>query len=239
MLRKKGKSLSLLAENGETILIYIINPSQNAQYIWQLCEMFQNIFSAYASSARTTDNPSDLVLQILPFEWAATDFCTMTSSLQSYTRMAKILYDKCPLSVPSRSAYASGAAFQIAEQIPRKLDFKLTASNSYSPLKHSSTAHLGYCWNEGEDWLSAALVNDTGNKQWNASYHVGRVSYTWHCFAAVAREIWEVVGEAIDFATEECRVYIAKTEAFAETEIESMYISHSEPIFDANQSGAK
>lgn len=216
----------MLAGLHRTIVVYVVNPSDSSESIRKLCELFQTIFAAYASTLRMAENPSDLVLQILPLSWVGSETHITIPALGPCTRLAKIIYNKCPLSNAAQSPFDSGTAFQIARQVPRKIDFKVTASGTYSPLKHSPIAHLGYFWDAREDWLSVALTNDTGDLQWNASYHLGQVSNPRPYFAAVAKEIWEVVGESFDFTQDECKVFVAKVGAFTDTEIESKSALH-------------
>ena len=217
----KGKSLSALAGLNKTVVIYIINPSHGAKYIRQLCRIFQRTFHAYASAVRTIEEPSDIVLQLLPIGCVASDFNIMIPKLSLCTRIAKIIYDKCPLTQTAKSPYASGAAFQIAESLPKKLDFKLTSSDSYNPLKQLAVAHLGYYWEPQDRWLTAALINDTADRQWTASYHLGRGPHQMPHLAMVLEEIWKIVNDAIDFVPDDGRVYIAKTSLFLAEEIQS------------------
>ena len=198
----------------------MINPSEEPSSIRYLCEIFQRIFNAYASNTKPKDAPSDLVLQIIPLNWVATKSSLAIPLLGPCTRLAKIVYDKCPLLIDTSLPLNSGAAFRIADQFPKKIDFKLTASSNFSPIGHTPVAHLGYCWNKQANWLSFAFVNDTGDAQWSASYHLGLLSDPWPYFAAVAREIWDITGEATDFSQDECKVYIAKTEVMEPMEIE-------------------
>ena len=200
----------------------MIGSSEEDQSIWKLCELFQHIFTAYAANIRTAENPSDLVLQIVPFDWVGSESRIAIPSLGPCTRLAKIIYDKCPLSSRAKSPFTSGSAFQISQQLPRSINFKVTTSSSYSPLNYAPVAHLGYVWNEETSWLSAALINEFGDKQWSASYYIGQVSNPWPYFAAVTNEIWEIVGEAIDFTQDECKVYIAKLEPITKAEMQGM-----------------
>ena len=220
MLTSLGKSLSALAGFNNTILIYVVNPSNGTQSIRKLCELFRQTFNAYASNVRIANNPSDLVLQIIPIDWMGSESHVAIPSLRACTRLAKIIYDKCPLPDGTKSPFASGSAFQITEQLPRSIDFKVTTSNSYSPLNHTPVAHLGYVWNVQAHWLSAAVVNEIGDRQWSGSYHIGQRANPWPHFAAIAKEVWEIIGEAVDLKQDECTIYIAKTEPIANTEME-------------------
>ena len=219
-LTGSGKSLSALASSETTILIYMIGLSEKEQSIWKLSELFQHIFAAYAANVRTVENPSDLVLQVVPFDWVGSESRIAIPSLGPCNKLAKIIYDKCPLPSRAKSPFASSSAIQISQQLPKSINFKVTTSSSYSPLDYAPVAHLGYVWNEGSSWLSAALVNDFGNQQWSASYYIGQVSNPWPYFVAITNEIWEIVGEAIDFTQDECKVYIAKLEPIKKAEMQ-------------------
>jgi hypothetical protein len=209
-----------LASLGKTIVVYMVNPTESQSTLKRVCEKFHKLFEAYATALRATNNPSDVVLQIIPLHWVGYPSQLTIPSPQQCTRLANVIYNRCPLVEGTSSAYASGSLLQLTDRLPTSVEFRPSPSNNTHPLKHDEGIHLAYHWSEEAHWLSAAFIDNIGSKQWNASYYLGESLNPWPYFAAIAREIWEVVKEATNAPQRDCKIFIAKTHPFNPMEIE-------------------
>ena len=183
-----------------------------------ICAAFVKIFESYASNIRTA-RPSDLVLQIIPIRWITAESTIVLPSPTEYAKLAKLVYERCP--VRDAPPYATASLVELAEPLPKVLEFKLSTDTS-SVLRSASTAHVGYSWNRRSQWLSCAITDTLGSRHWTASFHVGLVvdsSRLRTIFEAIAREIWEILLEAMDRPG---RTFIVKDGLMTPIEIEGM-----------------
>ena len=222
-----GKSLSALAALEKTIVIYMTDPTNGKSSGRRLCELFQKTFEAYASAVRMANNPCDLVMQLVPLNWIGSPYRIAILSLRQCTRLANIIYDRCPLADSAYSAYSSVSLFELVKPLPKTVNFRLNSTQLSSPTKDAKLFYLGYSWNEQFCWLSAAFVDCIGSQQWSASYCLGQFSSRWSSFEAVAQEIWEVLEEAVHVSQDDCRVIVTKLEPLHSIERESKYSSYT------------
>ena len=198
----------------------MISPSQEIASLRRLCVAFIRIFEAYVSKIRLIQNPSDLVLKILPMDWVSSTSTITSSSPAKYTRLAKELYDRCPTLKLDASPYASASLFQLANPIPKSIEFKLSADFISSPFQHESAIHIGYSWELTSMWLSSALTDTLGCHHWTASYYFGPSFDPWIIFQAVAKEIWEIMLEAMNASQGNRRLFVAKDKPMTTKEID-------------------
>ena len=219
----------------------MVNISGKPSFLRKLCRLFQRIFDAYASSLRVTSDSGDLVLQLLPLDLVGSKSHLTIPRLEDCTRLAKAIYDKCPFLGSSSSPFSSGSMVQLTEPIPTTIDFKLNASFSFSPFRHNCMVHLGYSWEPLGNWLSATLTNQSGSRQWSASYHLGlnQDSFPWGKFALVVREISAIVRSSADMAQDHSHCFISKTSVFHPLELMSTYFTLHKKLADQSQFGAR
>lgn len=189
----------------------MVDPTNGQSSIRRTCELFQKIFEAYASAVRMANNPCDLVTQLVPLDWIGSSSRVAILSLRQCTRLANLVYDRCPPADPTSSAYSAASLFELAKPLPKALHFKLSSAHSSDPLQNAKVIYLGYCWNDRSRWLSAAFIDSTGSQQWSASYCIGQLSNQWSSFELIAQEIWAVIEEAFHVSQDDCRILVSKT----------------------------
>ena len=215
-----GRSLTPLATLGKTIAIYMINPHPGVRALYSLCTSFLKLFEAYASSVRHVRAPADMVLQVIPLSWIGSSSTISIQPPKSYIRLAKIVYDRCPVQGQDASPYASASLFRLADTIPKTLEFKLGADSPTSLFQHISAAHIGYSWKHGSRWLSSVVTDSHGCHHWTASYFLSLREDSWSIFRAAAKEIWETFLEVMDVSHGSHRLYISKSSPMLQAEID-------------------
>lgn len=221
--------LSDLASAGQTIVVYIVNPFCAISSLPRLCECFLQCFERYASSAKTytQENPSDLVLKIIPIGLVASNTTIAVPSPNQYISLAKDVYDRCPIesSTGDLSPYASASLIQLAENIPKTLSFRLTADPTTSLSMDHETLHVGYSWKSDSQWLCSSITDNLGTLRWNASYSFGdTVSNAWPTLTHFIREIWSGVVDVIGRSSHKYSVYVVKDQPIDQKEIDGTEI---------------
>ena len=203
-----------------TVMIYIIKPIEGNISLMEICALFQQIVEeAYTSPFRKLGQPSGIILQIIPSSLILSGLTQILPCLKQYSNIAKIVYDRCPPKKPLDSAYASGSMIQLAEALPTIIDFKLNLDSLAHPVRTPETFHLAYACTTDRRWLSMALIDTFGSKQWSAAYYLGDHSDFIPALAEIAREIFEIVQDAADSKSNYSLV-IVKTIKWTPSEIE-------------------
>ena len=210
----------------------MINPFHGVDTIFRLCVAFLKLFEAYASKIRLIQNPSDLVLKIIPMEWISSGSTYSSSSPASYLRLAKEVYDRCPSTQLESSPYASASLFQLADPIPRTIDFRLNADSASSLFQHEHIAHIGYSWVGESAWMTAAITDNLGCHHWVGSFSLRDSLDPWPSFQAIAKEIWEIMLEAMKAAEGNRRVFVAKDRPMLIKEVEGTYSHNCQLLAD-------
>ncbi|MCJ1477765.1 mediator of RNA polymerase II transcription subunit 13 [Lambiella insularis] len=224
--RSLGESLSHLASARQTIIVYIVNPFCAPSSLPRLCECFLKCFEKYASAASTVaqENPSDLVLKIIPMGLVASTTTVAIPSPSQYVRLAKDIYDRCPMesTLGDLSPYASASFVQLAENIPRSLSLRLTTDPTTRLSVDHETLHIGYSWRSGSQWLCSSLTDNLGKLRWNASYCFGDTSSNlWPTLLHIIHEIWSGVVDIVGRSSHKYTVYVVKDEPLEQKEIEA------------------
>ena len=175
---------------------------------------------------RTTSRsePSAMLLKVLPIEWVASRTTIPIPLPKAYASLARNIYDRCPAdSVPT--PYASASLVQLAETIPKTLDFRLSANPVSSIAQNNTVLHIAYSWSSSSQWLCTSVTDKLGTLQWNASYCFGATILTpWPLFREIAKEIWEGSLEMVDGRDNKRKMYVVKDEPMAQEEMEGMIL---------------
>ncbi|MCJ1392871.1 mediator of RNA polymerase II transcription subunit 13 [Xylographa bjoerkii] len=220
-----GEKLSQLACARETIIVYMVNPFCPMYSLPRLCECFLRCFEKYVSSTIVNSHakPSDLVLKLLPISWVASTTTIALSSPKEYIRLVKDVYDRCPANNSERglSPYASASLVQIAEDIPKTVNFSLAAEPTMCLTQENEAVHVGYSWDFDSEWLSSSITDNFGRLQWNASYSLGdTVLDPWPAFTLIIQEIWKGLIEMIGQRKQQFHVYVAKDTPIDQREVD-------------------
>lgn len=116
--------------------------------------------------------------------------------------------------------------YRLAEEIPRAINFKLTADTPTTLAQRNVSFHVGYSWSSDFHWLCSSITDNVGIRQFNASYWLGGAtpSNPWSAFLDIAKEIWESLLEIIDARRGTYRVFIAKDDLMAPEEVDGIYV---------------
>jgi mediator of RNA polymerase II transcription subunit 13 len=198
----------------DNFVIYMINPfGDNHRGLMELCASFWTLYETYraavASPSHKVSRP-DVVLQVLPIRYIAGLRAPIIMDSAFFQKLTREVYDRCPPAIPdttaSRLPIESGAAVQLEQPLPRKIDFKLQADPPPDLLHEGSNLHLGYAKSNNGEWVSVAWTDGTGKYQASASYClVGR-----RTFIDVARVIWQSTLEIMQARRVAWRLCIAR-----------------------------
>ncbi|KAJ9640506.1 mediator of RNA polymerase II transcription subunit 13 [Coniosporium tulheliwenetii] len=212
-----GKALSALDyDHGEAkadaIVIYLVNPFRTSRAFWNLCSAFWTLFNVYRQGcqAQPESGPKpDLVLQIVPIKYIASFQELVVLDPNTYFRLAREVYDRCPPSAPpsDRSALRiyGGASIQLEEPVPKIIPFRLQADPPSDLLHENSYMHVGYAVSINDDWITVAWTDNTGKYQatiWEATIEImqqRRVSWRL-CIARAGTMSREELDTWISFA---------------------------------------
>ena len=221
---ESGQVLVESTFSGQTVVIYMVNPFTKPAFLPRLCESFLCCLKKFEWGYGPGDR-NDLVLKVLPISWVASRTTIPLPSPKEYAALAKDVYDRCPVTPSSRnpSPFASASLVQLAEAIPKTLDFRLTANPSTGLARNNSALHVGYSWRRDSQWLCVSVVDNLASHQWNASYCFGTaLSDPWPTFREIAKEIWRGILDMIDEPQAKRFVYLIKDELLAQEEIDGI-----------------
>ena len=196
----------------------MVNPYHPIKALPYLCTAFTRAKEHCHDFATARD--LHLVLKVLPLSLFAVRDTLALPSPSVYRQLARDVYDLCALHTPSLELpeMTSSTLVQLANEIPKKLEFRLSADAS-SPLAHAdSSFHVGYSFDEQGHWLTMALTDACGTRHWKASYclrAVERSTGLQGCF----EDFWEITLAMIGSAKAHARVVVTKDEAFSPFEI--------------------
>ena len=195
----------------------MVNPYHPIKALPYLCAAFTRA-KEYCEDF-TAARDLHLVLKVLPLSLFAVRDTLAIPSPTIYRQLARDVYDLCALHTPSPEPpdMTPSTLVQLAGEIPKKLEFRLSADTS-SPLAYADSYHVGYSFDERGHWLAMALTDARGMRQWKASYclkAVERSTGLQGCF----EDFWEITLAMIGSAKAHARVVVTKDEAFSPFEI--------------------
>lgn len=211
---------------GQNIVVYMVDTFGDSRALPELCAAFLGMFQAYVSAPQVQqlEDPSDLVLQIVP-EGFITSRGTIAMPLPAeYRKLAFEVYDRCVPDTSERRDDISGAApaVQLAETLPRTIEFSLTIGPAPSLLHTDRCLHVAYSYQSDNAWLSTAWTDSLGTLQWSASYGLCRgTNDVRRSFSEIAKEIWETTVDIVQARKIARRILMVKDGAMSAEEIQS------------------
>jgi mediator of RNA polymerase II transcription subunit 13 len=210
----------------DSFVIYLVNPfeDENEQRgLMELCAAFWDLYEAYCS---TITSPTlralrpDVVLQVVPVRCITKMQAPVVMDGPFFQKLVREVYDRCPPAVIDRSSsrlpIESGAAVQLEQPLPRKIDFKLQAEPPSDLLHEGSNMHLAYSRSKNGEWISVAWTDTTGKYQASSNYClVGGRS-----FGEVARVIWQSTIEIMQARRVAWRLCIARVGVLEREELD-------------------
>jgi mediator of RNA polymerase II transcription subunit 13 len=207
----------------DAFVIYMINPFSDPTAIWELCSAFWTLFQTYGQSSPNLPNSvqkPDLVLQVVPIKYIASFSIPVILSSNTYSSLAREVYDRCPPSQPSPDktplSIYSAPSFQLEESLPRAIPFKLISEPPQDLFRENSYMHVGYSISLSGEWLTAAWTDSCGKSQAVVTYQLGMRS-----FSEVAREIWGTTVEICSARRVTWRVCVARSGVMEREEVEA------------------
>jgi len=176
-----------------SFVIYIVDIFNHRHALRDICASFWALFQAYQHASRTSASTLrlDLVLQVIPINCIASSLAPVIPTPSSMMAVAREVHDRCPPSAPTDDHSAlhipSASAIQLEENLPRQIQFKLTADPPSDLMHENSHLHLAYAWSLDGMWIAAAWTDNAGKYQAIVPYCLrgGR------SFSEVAYEIWQ------------------------------------------------
>ena len=196
----------------------MVNPYHPVKALPYLCMAFTRAKEYCQDFASARD--LHLVLKVLPLSLFAVRGTFALPSPSVYRQLARDVYDLCAVHTPSPEPpdMTPSTLVQLAGEIPKKLEFRLS-SDTTSPLAHTDASfHVGYSFDEHGHWLVMALTDARARRQWKASYCLKAVEHTTGlqgCF----EDFWEITLAMVGSAKPYARVFITKDESFSPFEI--------------------
>ena len=157
---------------------------------------------------------------VLPLHYVTSSHSPVVMDAPFFQKLAREVYDRCPPAAADNSSarlpIQSGAAVQLEQPLPRKIDFKLQAEPPAELLHEGSNLHLGYARSSNNEWVSVAWTDTTGKYQASSNYCLlgGR------SFAEVARVIWQSTIEIMQARRVAWRLCIARVGTLEKEELD-------------------
>lgn len=207
----------------DAFVVYMVDPFGNPAALWELCSAFWALFQAYGQGppGRSDSTPKpDLVLQIVPIKHLASFDVPVILDASTYVGLAREVYDRCPPSASSTDktplSIYKAPSFQLEENLPRNIQFKLLAEPPQDLLRENSYMHVAYAISLDGNWITAAWTDSCGKSQAVVSYHLGT-----RVFGEIAKEIWQTTIEILQSRRVQWRVCIAKAGPLDREELET------------------
>ncbi|KAF2718434.1 hypothetical protein K431DRAFT_136976 [Polychaeton citri CBS 116435] len=209
--RDLGAKLAKIAdaEQGRTLVIYMIDPFTVPYGRDILCACFWILYKAYdnALGPKRSGSCSDLVLQILPIDIVATINSLVLPDFAHTITMAREVYDRCPpastLDYTSSLPIVTAPAIELASAPPKRITFHLTPDPPSDLLFDGSALHLAYSQSANRQWITAAWVDSTGRYSSTVSFCVRGTT-----FASIAEDLWERTEDIMSARQAVWRVFI-------------------------------
>ena len=222
-----GKAMAALetAEDTESIVIYIINPYHSAASLWDICCWFhilQHGFLQANKSVSFNRKLREMVLQILPINYIASQSEPVMLHPSKYVRIASEIYDRCGVSEPPKSLKGLDISYapflHIFEPLPKSIPFKLLADPPSDLMNENAYMHVAYARSLDGKWLTAAWSDNSGKRQ----AHIAFCMEGDRSFADVAKEVWQITYDFIQHRRVTWKVIIVSVGTMEREEIDGM-----------------
>nr|POF17853.1 mediator of rna polymerase ii transcription subunit 13 [Quercus suber] len=212
---------------GKTIVVYMVDPFDDARASQILCACFWLLYKAYRESLHKHhrgESCSDVVLQILPIALVAKSHMLSFLDRGELATLAKEIYDRCPPSLDIQKAERgskhslSSPFVELAPVLPRKIQFQLAADPPSDLLHEGSVLHLAYAMSADHHWMTVHWINGTGSHQRSSSFSIRGRSY-----AEVIEEVWHQTCEAMAARAVMWRVFILCSDVRIESSVQQCW----------------
>lgn len=219
-MTKLANDLARFIVTEKNHVVYFVYSAESPGSIVQACAAFQDLFEKYkkAVADRKETVSNELVLQLIPVDYVASESTLTILSPSEYARLCIETYDRCtafggPMPAP---------AIVLEAPLPRVIEFKPTASPSANVLYENSCIHIAYARSVDERWVTAAWTDNRGIKQMTASYCLGRRGKPLSTsLEEIMREIWETTHDLMSMWKVHWRVIVTKCGPMEQNEVES------------------
>lgn len=219
-----GTKLPELGLESGTIVIYIINPFKDQQYLSGLGEALLRLSNSYRSALekRRLERHNDLVTQIVPLDLVWSPEFIVVPSPADYRKLAFEVYDSCGRA----SDFMRAPAIRLAKALPKVIDFKLVPESSASFMQSDYCVHVSYTWDATNEWLAASWTDNLGILSWVACYYLGKKQETlWKSIYEYVKEILETSFEMLHPPSAPWRLFICKDSPLPKMENDGTYSS--------------
>lgn len=225
-----GTVLPELGLQSGTIVIYIINPFNDQQYLSGLGEALLRLRNSYraALEKRRLERHNDLVTQIVPLDLVWSPDFIVVPSPADYRKLAFEVYDSC-----GRPAdFMRAPAIRLAKAVPKVIDFKLVSESSASFIQSDYCVHVSYTWDATNEWLAASWTDNLGVLSWVACYYLGKYEDTsWTSIYEYFKEILETSFAMLHPSNAPWRIFICKDSPLPKMENDGTLKSSPAPLF--------
>lgn len=194
-------------------MVYIINPFQHGPGLADICTAFLDLFEAYkntASTQRRSARPIEVIPQIIPLDFIATTSSIVIRSQAEYVNLAFEVYGRYPTTNAKDPMFPCGAAFDLAEPIPKSIVFKRASNGPSSIFKEGNCLHIALSQSLDDRWITAVWSDNFGAFQMSMPYCVRQKgSSAARPYADIRAHIWETTWEIIRKARIKWRLILA------------------------------
>lgn len=180
----------------------------------QLSKAYQTAAARIAKRDGKTVSPtsmSDIDFKILPLDLMESCSGLAVPAAHQIAFVAREFYDRCPPSNdatddPCPMSNAVAPSVELVAQLPKRINFQLTAEPPTDLLHEASVLHIAYATSDDGAWVNAVWHDNTGRYVSNSAFCLQGRS-----FADVALEVWKRTMQLIKARDVIWRLFIATT----------------------------
>ena len=218
-LHKLAQALAADDTPGKSLVLYFVYCDEVTTGIVDACLAFQRLAHLYDSAVTSRNSePNDLVLQLLPLSFIASDTSISVPSSTEMLHLSLEVYDRCA----SPRGPKPAPSFLLEQPPPRLLDLKLSSTPPVDVQRENSFIHVAYATSSDGRWVTAAWTDNSGWRQFSSAYWMGRKDgKASNTFAMVAHEIWTNTCAIVSNLKVHWRAAIAKCGPMEQDEIDT------------------
>ena len=211
-----GTKLPELGLQSGTIVVYIINPFKDQQYLPRLCDALSKLPNSYgaAREKRRSERQDDFVMQIVPLDLVWSPEFIVVPSPAEYRRLAFEIYNQCNSSESGQKRdadFISAPAICLAKAVPKTIDFKLVSESLVPLMQSDNCVHVSYAWDTTSEWLAATWTDNLGVLSWRACYCLGKnEEKPWRPIYEVVKEILETSFDMLQPSNAPWQLFVCK-----------------------------
>lgn len=221
--KKSNQTTGSAGKNANySFIVYIVNPFPGVSpYLATIASSFWQLFTKYKQGTKPSASEPihEVQLQIIPISAIIRSGQLVLGQSTEIQSLAKEVYNRFPpVSIDDTAALpiATGWSVQLAEALPRKINFELKSQAPSNIMFENSQLHVGYAISSSGNWISAAFTDNSGKYQCHTSYCMagGRN------FSEAATEIWQTCVDIMKVRNVNWRLCIAKVGEMDMNELE-------------------